>query len=164
MNSTELREILIGAAALFLLGGLFMLSTGGAMVASKAEVGFYSVNALFNRIDGLQPGDEVRMSGIPVGTVDTMVLGPDFRAKVTFRIDKAVSLPSDTAVAIHTDGLFGSKFVVLEPGGSETPLTSGARITYAQDSVIVADLLDLIIAQGRAKMQGDEKKPDTEIK
>ena len=59
-------------------------------------------------------------------------------------------LPLDTSAAIHTDGLFGSKFVVLEPGAEEDVLQSGDEFTYTQDAVVVSDLLDLIIAEGKA--------------
>lgn len=154
MNPMEIRQTLIGAAAFLVLGGLFLLSYGGGAVATKAEVGFYRVSATFNRIDGLSPGDEVRMGGIPIGTVGTTELDSDYRARVTFHIDKGMMLPTDTAVAIHTDGLFGSKFVILEPGGDETAIKPGGHIDYAQDSVIVTDLLELIISQGRAKIAG----------
>ena len=156
MGRTEKRETLIGAAALLVLAALFLLSYGTGAMASRAEVGFYSVSAKFNRIDGLAIGDSVRLGGIPVGTVGGVTLGDDYRAEVTFRIDAGVMLPTDTAAAIHTDGLFGSKFVVLEPGGDETPIKSGGRISYTQDSVIVSDLLDLIIAQGRERLNRDK--------
>ena len=66
-------------------------------------------------------------------------------------MDSSVRLPADTSAAIHTDGLFGSKFVVLEPGGEETYLGDGDVITFTQDAVIVSELLDLIIAEGRAR-------------
>jgi len=67
-------------------------------------------------------------------------------------------LPIDTAAAIHTDGLFGSKFVILDPGGDEKTLEDGSAIEFTQDSVVVSDLLDLIIREGKAaRSQGEEK-------
>jgi phospholipid/cholesterol/gamma-HCH transport system substrate-binding protein len=69
-----------------------------------------------------------------------------------------VRIPTDTSVSIQTDGLFGRKFVVLEPGGDDTMLADGGVITFTQDSLIVGELLDLIIAEGRAQRAAN--KPD----
>jgi phospholipid/cholesterol/gamma-HCH transport system substrate-binding protein len=69
-----------------------------------------------------------------------------------------VRVPTDTSVSVQTDGLFGGKFVLLEPGGDESMLADGDTITYTQDSLIVGELLDLIIAEGRARRAG--KQPD----
>jgi ABC-type transporter Mla subunit MlaD len=79
-----------------------------------------------------------------------MRLGPNFEALVDLRIDNPVGLPTDTSAAIHTDGLFGSKHVVLVPGADDTELKAGGRIDLTQDSVVVTDLLDLIIGEAKA--------------
>ena len=76
-----------------------------------------------------------------------------------------IELPVDSSAAIHTDGLFGSKFVVIDPGGDLAILEDGDEIQYTQDAVIVEDLLDLIISEGKARLatasqpQGEGAKP-----
>ena len=45
----------------------------------------------------------------------------------------------------------------VNPGGSETLLKSGGRISYAQDSVILEDLITTIVA--RAKASREEAAP-----
>ena len=154
MNN-ETREIVIGAAAfgclLLVLGYLY-----GGRDWREAKSGGGShvlINAKFNKVDGLVEGDSVTMSGIRVGTIDKMTLDGHYRAIVTMKISAAVPLPTDTSAAIHTDGLFGSKFIVLEPGGDAKRLQAGGEITYTQDSVVVGDLLDLIISEGRAALK-----------
>ena len=88
----------------------------------------YTVYATFNRIDGLAIGDSVQLAGVPIGKVASMALGPNFRAHVGLHVDDtAIALPTDSSVAIHTDGLFGRKFVMLEPGGDETTAGAGRR-------------------------------------
>ena len=155
MRNSETREMLVGTATLLGLALVLVLSYAAAGISAKASVGSYSVTATFNRVDGLLAGDAVRMGGIDIGTVGAMHLDDDFRAVVTFRIESGVELPRDTSAAIHTDGLFGSKFVVLEPGGDENVMKSGDRIQFAQDSMIVTELLDLIISQGRQRLAGN---------
>ena len=56
-------------------------------------------------------------------------------------------------------GLFGSKFVVLEPGAEEALLTSGGELNFTQDAVVVSDLLDLIISEGHVARGEDAKPP-----
>ena len=82
------------------------------------------LTATFNRVDGLVVGDEVRLGGIRVGSVQRMTLVDDFRARIALQLDAGVRLPTDSAAAIHTDGLFGSKFVVLDPGDTVAAIAS----------------------------------------
>jgi phospholipid/cholesterol/gamma-HCH transport system substrate-binding protein len=153
------------------VGAIAVLIFGAVLVATYAGVGLhaatsssYTVYAMFNRVDGLAIGDDVHVGGIPVGEVDSMTLGPSYRARVGLRIDGGVRLPEDTSVSVQTDGLFGRKFVVLEPGGDEATLADGGVITYTQDSLIVGELLDLIIAEGRAQhaAQGSDNRDATQ--
>jgi phospholipid/cholesterol/gamma-HCH transport system substrate-binding protein len=157
VKSSEIKEIVVGAAALAVLALVLVVVYGGADKEARAGLATYRLFATFNRIDGLAVGDEVLVSGIQAGRVQSMELDPDFRARVTLRIDRAVQLPIDTAAAIHTDGLFGSKFVVLDPGGDEKMLEDGSVIEFTQDSVIVSELLDLVISEGKSMRNQDEK-------
>ncbi len=125
----------------------------GRDLTARAAGGDYDVIAVFNRIDGLFDGDEVRLGGVNVGTVASQTLDKNFRAVVTLRIKGSVKLPTDTSAAIHTDGLFGAKYVILEPGGDEVFLAGGGRISMTQDALVVGDLLELIIAQGKARLK-----------
>ncbi len=143
------KEITAGGLAFVALVLLLGFVYGGRDLTNVARDD-YIVVATFNRIDGLLVGAPVRLGGIQVGTVDGQSLDVHYRAVTTLRISSDVKLPTDTSVAIHTDGLFGSKYVVLEPGGDEELLGTGDEITFTQDAMIVAELLELIIAQGRA--------------
>jgi phospholipid/cholesterol/gamma-HCH transport system substrate-binding protein len=147
--SEDGRNILVGVLALIALSLMSSVTFGGKKVGAAASGG-YVVQAGFNRIDGLNVGDEVRMSGIKIGEVLRMRLGPNFEAIVELRIDNPIGLPTDTSAAIHTDGLFGSKHVVLVPGADEAELKQGGRIDLTQDAVVVTDLLDLIIGEAKS--------------
>jgi phospholipid/cholesterol/gamma-HCH transport system substrate-binding protein len=157
VKSSEIKEIVVGAAALMLLALLLIVVYGGADKEARAGLASYRIFATFNRIDGLAIGDEVLVSGIQVGRVQSTELDADFRVRMELRIDRGVALPLDTAAAIHTDGLFGSKFVVLDPGGDEAMLEDGGVIDFTQGSVVVTELLDLIINEGKATRGRAEK-------
>ncbi len=130
---------------------MFAVSYGGKDLSAQANVGNYSVTAVFNRVDGLFEGDVVRLGGIQIGTVGAMRLDEHFRAVVALNIDSATILPMDSAAAIHTDGLFGSKSVEIEPGVEDLALKSGDVVQYTQGAMIVSELLNLIIDEGNAR-------------
>lgn len=144
----ETREVLVGAVIVASLAFLFLQSYKASEIKA---IGANVLTATFNRVDGLVVGDEVRLGGIRVGSVERMTLVDDFRARIAMRLDAGVRIPEDSAAAIHTDGLFGSKFVVLDPGGEETYFQNGDNISFTQDAVLVDELLELIIAEGKAK-------------
>lgn len=153
MQLNDKRDTLVGGLVLLGLAGMFLLSYGGKDLSSQANVGSYPVTAVFNRVDGLIEGDEVRLGGIRIGTVGKQRLDGDYRAVVTLNIESDIPLPVDSAAAIHTDGLFGSKFVVMEPGVEEQMLSAGDDIQYTQGAMIVGELLNLIIDQGHARLK-----------
>ena len=147
----ENKNIIAGAATMVVLALAFVYSYAGKD-ATADVVGSYPVTAVFNRVDGLFMGDDIYMAGIKIGSVGAMVLDQNFRAVLTLNIDDGVELPTDTSAAVHTDGLFGSKSVMLEPGGEEDLLKAGSIIEYTQGSVVVSELLELIISEGKAKL------------
>jgi phospholipid/cholesterol/gamma-HCH transport system substrate-binding protein len=146
--SQETRECVVGAAVIVLFALVLTYSYGGSRLK---PAGGYLLDAAFNRVDGIAVGDEVRLAGIKVGSVDGQRLDDQHRAVLSLRLDSAVRLPVDTGVAIHTDGLFGTKFVVLDAGGEEDLLEPGDEIEFTQDSMRIDELLELIIAEGTAQ-------------
>lgn len=155
----ETRDILIGLATLTVLALVMAYLYGGRRIA--ADAGQMHLSAVFNRVDGLFVGDPVHLSGIPVGRVEGMTLNDHYRPVVRFSMRDDIKLPTDSSASIQTDGLFGSKFVVLQPGGEFDNLENGGRISYTQDAVVVSDLLDLVISEGeaaRAKGRGGSRQ------
>jgi phospholipid/cholesterol/gamma-HCH transport system substrate-binding protein len=153
------RDIVIGTIVVLVGVLLFALvySVGGK---GQPKGEGYTLTARFNRADGISVGSAVRLSGLVVGRVVDLELDPAFRAVTTLQLPNNVALTDDTAAAIQTDGLMGAKYIELKPGGDEAVLKPGAEIHYTQDSVVLEDLLQMIIAQGRAKRgYGDKPVP-----
>jgi len=93
----------------------------------------YQLVAKFDDASGLGPGSEVRMSGVKIGTVHSQDLDQEtFFAVVTLNISDSYKMPRDTSARIIADGLLGSNFIALEPGGDEEMLEPGEEITFTQ--------------------------------
>ncbi len=106
----------------------------------------YQVTAEFDDASGMGPGSEVRMSGVKIGTVHSQELDPEtYFAVVTLNISESIKLPRDTSARIIADGLLGSNFIALEPGGDEEMIPPGGEITFTQGSINVVDLLGRFI-------------------
>lgn len=153
--SEESRHSIVGFVALLALLVLGVLSF--ATTTTEKTAGF-DITADFDRVDGLTVGDEVLMSGIKIGEVTRMILTESFRARLTLNIDDGVELPSDSDARILTDGLFGSKFIEVNPGAEEEFLEAGGEIEFTQESLVLQDLLDQVIGQGRSAQAERAKK------
>ena len=146
----EIREIIIGAVTIALLVCVIIILNLRDQIVDVATSEGLAVAARFNKVDGLVEGSEVRLGGIKVGYVSRMELDDQFRAEVILKLNDSLPLPKDSSASIHTDGLFGYKFVVLEPGAESDYIESGGELNFTQDAVVVGDLLELIISEGRA--------------
>jgi len=154
MHSTRKEKVVGGVTFLALVLAVFI-----SYVKPDTSVNedFYEVSAVFGRVDGLEDEAEVRMGGVQIGRVIKADLNENYRAVIIMSIDKNITLPIDTSAAIHTDGLFGGKFIELEPGGDDVSLENGSAIDMTQSSVVVEELLELIISEGKAKRTTKEK-------
>lgn len=161
MKTSEVRQIVVGMLTIVVLAALLATAYANQFIDEQINLGGrYRLVAVFNRVDGLAVGSDVTLSGVKIGTVESMRLDDKYQAWVTLQIDDDIPLPADTSAAIHTDGLLGGKTLVLEAGGEDEVLTDGSRISYTQDSVVVGELLDLIIGEGRAHRPGSTGKED----
>ena len=152
MMDSETRETLVGAGVVLLLV-LFGIFAYGR----DPNSGGYEVNATFKRIDGLTVGSEVLLGGVKIGSIIRQGLNEHFQPVVTMRISGEFQLPRDTSAAVHTDGLFGSKFISLEPGGDMDNIEPGGAVALTQDAVIVSELMELIISEGKAVRRREAK-------
>ena len=113
----------------------------------------YDVSALFNRIDWIKIGSDVRMSGIKIGTVVSQELdNSSFEAKVLMSIDSKILIQDDSSAKITSDGLLGGNYISIEPGGSDIYLLNNEEIFFTQDSV---DLIGLV---GEALFSVEDEK------
>ena len=132
-------EAIIGAVVIF-LAVVFLFVGFSSMKLKKGDN--YSLSALFNRIDGIKLGSDIRMSGIKIGTVTKQELdNSTFEAKVFMLIDSKISIPDDSSAKITTDGLLGGNYISIEPGGSDIYLSNNEEIFFTQGAV---DLIGLV--------------------
>jgi phospholipid/cholesterol/gamma-HCH transport system substrate-binding protein len=150
----NLLETLLGAIVLIVAIVFLVFAYSAAQLGDESG---YELVAQFDRVDGLQPGSDVRISGIKVGTVIDQNLDPTtYRAEVRFTMREDVELPADTSAAVVSDGLLGGKYLALVPGGDIEMLEPGDEVALTQSAINFEDLIGhFIFSQGSGdKSQG----------
>ena len=133
-------ETIVGALVILIAGAFFTFVYKTADV--RAGSGGYEVTANFESIDGISTGSDVRVSGIKVGSVVSQRLNIEtYEAVVTMAIAPEVKLPLDTSAKVTSDGLLGSKFIAIEPGGEEEMLADGGNIEHTQGAIDIFGMI-----------------------
>ncbi len=86
--------------------------------------------AYFTNTNGLYTGDEVRILGVAVGTIDEIDPQPN-GTKVTFSVDTQYPVPADVEAAILSPSLVSARAMQLVPAYSSGPkLAPGTTIPH----------------------------------
>ncbi len=121
MSGKKVDNVKLGlfvmAGALFLIFSLYMIGKNRSLFGSTL-----TISASFYNVNGLMPGNNVRFSGIDVGTVKKISLESDTSVRVTMIIDKKLKkyIKKNSIAAVGTDGLMGNKLINItgRPGNS----------------------------------------------
>ena len=116
----------------------------------KTNNNLTSYNITFNKIDGVQVGTKVLISGIEVGYINNITLNDNYPL-VSILVNKKIKITDDSSISIQTDGLFGSKFLLIELGGNDNYMQENDFFSFHEDSIMDEDLLKKIIQIGDMK-------------
>jgi phospholipid/cholesterol/gamma-HCH transport system substrate-binding protein len=148
-SSIKLGVFVLSAITFFILGLYY--------IGSKRNI-FHStinVNAVFDDVNGLIGGGEVRFNGINVGNVSKVYAISDSAIKVEFTIDESTSkyIAQDATASIGTDGLLGNKIVNISPGtkGRE-PIHEGFEMRSLHSVEMESAMRTLSATNGNLKL------------
>jgi phospholipid/cholesterol/gamma-HCH transport system substrate-binding protein len=108
-------------AAIF--GALVAAATAIGVSSSQGAGGPYLVRAIFDNAGFAVPGEDVRISGAPVGSIQSLAVTADKQAAVTLAITDSRFTPfhANATCAIRPQSLIGERYVDCEPGNSSAP-------------------------------------------
>ena len=126
--------------------------------AGSGTVSGYEVTARFDNAAGLTPGTDVRLSGVKVGSVIEQKLDLEsFSAVVVMTVQNDLKLPTDTSARVLPDGLLGSNFIELQPGGELENIADGGAIEYTQGAINIVDVaIRSLLNTGDSSGEGDQ--------
>ena len=98
--------------------------------------------ASFNDVSGISTGSDIKLAGVNIGKVLSLNLDKDnYTAEMVLAIDKKINIPNDSEIIITSEGLLGSKYVSISPGGSEIFLKKNEKFSFTQSSLSLNSLL-----------------------
>ncbi|MGE0214773.1 MCE family protein [Mycolicibacterium sp.] len=104
----------------------------GSLIVIYAQVRFgqdTTYRAEFSTVSGLKEGNFVRIAGVEVGKVTSIVINDEATAEVTFNTDNSVVLTEGSRAVIRYDDLIGGRYLALEQGaGATRKLAPGGTI------------------------------------
>jgi phospholipid/cholesterol/gamma-HCH transport system substrate-binding protein len=164
----SLFESLVGVAVVAVAGFFLVFSLSQRSEAAPRDS--YTLSAVFNRVDGINVGSDVRLAGKKVGVVSAIDIDPEtYRAIVTFTLpksirfngaDKPLQIPDDSTAQILSDGLLGGAYLGLMVGGSFDYLPEGGRVEFTRGSVDLLTVLSEVA--GAATGGGSSNDPGSE--
>lgn len=117
--------------------------------------------ARFDRVDGLKIGSDVRMSGVKIGTVTSIIIDPKtFFADIQFSATESLKLPQDSSAEVISDGLLGGKYLALVPGGDENILKPGDAVVHTQSSVSLEAMIGQLIFNNKSDSSTAKKNEE----
>jgi len=126
---------------LLILTVLILLLTGGTLFQPQALIYVYLPDAT-----GLAQGSPVRVDGIQVGKVESVVLSasnePTRVVKVTMKVERALlrSITVDSTAQPAADTLVGDKYIQISTGKSPERLPPGGEIVYKGSGDLMTSL------------------------
>lgn len=116
--------------------GLFVLIGTGLLIFSLYLIGqkqnlfgsTFELKAQFHNVNGLMRGNNVRFTGIDVGTVKSIEIIDDSTVSVSMIIETKVRefIKKNATVVIGTDGLMGNKLISINSNeGNSPPVEDG---------------------------------------
>ncbi len=132
---------------LFIMGGLMIFAIAVFLIGRQQNLfnPVFKVTADFYNVSGLQVGNNVRFSGINVGTVDNIRIINDSTVRVDMMIRKSVQqfIKTDSETGIGSEGIIGDRVVIIAQGTNEAPIVhSGQHLASNEpvetDAIIVS--------------------------
>lgn len=120
--SDNRRKITVG---IFIFLGLAIFIIGVFTLGSqkKAFVKSFTVDVIFNDIQGLKSGNNVWFSGVKIGTIKKIQFYGTSQVQVFLNIEEEAHkyIHKDAAASISSDGLIGNKIIVITGGTPKFP-------------------------------------------
>lgn len=124
---------------LFIVGGIMIFVVAVFIIGRQKNlfVPVYKLTTTFYNVSGLQVGNNIRFSGINVGTVDNIKIINDSTVQVDMLIQKNVQkfIKEDCEAAIGSAGLIGDRILVITQGSSGAALAKDGQQILSKEPV-----------------------------
>lgn len=142
MEKSTSRTIRLGFLVVL---GAIIFTIAVYLIGQKQDMfrNTFQLRALFSNVNGLQSGNNVRLSGITVGSVMSVQIQNDSTVEVVMRVREDVRkfIKKDALVTIGTDGLMGNMLVNISPGSAQAPVVDDLDLLNSFSRIKTDDIL-----------------------
>ncbi len=145
MAKTTLQNLKLG---IFVVLGTLLLLIASYLIGNRQNMFTrnFTISALFKNANGLQNGNNVRFSGINVGTVNKIEMVNDTTIQVFMIIEEKMQkhIKKDAVAMIGSDGLVGSMLVNIVPGEGNAPFIEEGDELESYSKTATQDMLNTL--------------------
>jgi phospholipid/cholesterol/gamma-HCH transport system substrate-binding protein len=145
MKKTNSQKLRLGV---FVLIGTILFIVGVYLIGQRQNMfkKIFTISAFFQNVNGLQKGNNVRYSGIEIGTVRDITMINDSTIKIDMNIDEKIitHIKKDAIATIGSDGLVGNMIVNIVPGKGISEVISNGDIIESYSKIGTDDILSTL--------------------
>ncbi|MCK0109478.1 MlaD family protein [Flavobacteriaceae bacterium S0825] len=145
MKNTNSQKLRLG---LFVITGTVLFIVGVYLIGQRQNMfkKTFTISAYFQNVNGLQNGNNVRYSGIDIGTVKDITMINDSTIKVEMSIDEKIitHIKKDAIATIGSDGLVGNMILNIVPGNGHSDIISNGDTIESYSKIGADDILSTL--------------------
>ncbi|WP_340074735.1 MlaD family protein [Leptobacterium sp. I13] len=145
MNKSASEKIKLG---MFVIIGLVFIAIASYLIGNKQNLfeKTFKIYAVFNNVNGLRLGNNVRYSGINTGNVNNIEMLNDSTIIVTMTIEQEMikHIKKNAVAAIGSDGLVGNMIINIIPGEGKSTAIAPRDTIRSYNKVRTDDILNTL--------------------
>lgn len=130
---------------MFIAGGIAVFVIAIFIIGKQQNLfnPVFKLTTNFLNVSGLQVGNNVRFSGITVGTVDNITIINDSTVEVDLMIKKTVQqfIKADCVASIGSEGIIGDRVVIINQGSNNAALAIDGQKILSKEPVETDDII-----------------------
>lgn len=150
--SLKTRNAISIVVMTLLMVGLFIFTWKVVLFGPKGD---YTVKAIFNDSGGITKNSDVKIGGVPAGSISDIELTKDDKALVTMKLDEGDPIGAGARANSRPVNLLGEKYIELMPGDMRQKQPSGVTIPVERTArpVELDDMLNILQPNVRARLR-----------
>ncbi|WMI65193.1 MlaD family protein [Aestuariibaculum sp. YM273] len=145
MRKTNNQKLRLG---IFVVTGLILFIIAVYLIGNRQNmfVKTFTISANFTNVNGLMQGNNVRYSGINIGTVKSISMINDSTINVNMVIEEKMvqHIKKDAIATISTDGLVGNMIVNIIPGKGDAEMISSGDVIKTYTKIGTSEMLNTL--------------------
>jgi len=142
---------------LFIAGGIALFVVTIFIIGKQKNLfnPVFKLTTTFYNVSGLQVGNNIRFSGIDVGTVDNIKIINDTTVRVFMLIQKKIQpfIKADCEAGVGSAGIIGDRILVITQGSNESPVVKDGQSISSKEPVETdAIMASLAVTAGNAEI------------